>query len=46
MQPSVQKLKSSIKQVLKQFRIMRRAVVHPEVPGMRKRLSALRSSTS
>jgi uncharacterized membrane protein YkvA (DUF1232 family) len=32
-QPSVQKLKSSIKQVFKQFRIMRRAVVHPEVPG-------------
>jgi formylglycine-generating enzyme len=31
-QPSVQKLKSSIKQVFKQFRIMRRAVVHPEVP--------------
>jgi sulfatase modifying factor 1 len=31
-QPSVQKLKSSIRQVFKQFRIMRRAVVHPQVP--------------
>jgi sulfatase modifying factor 1 len=31
-QPSVEKLKSSIKQVFKQFRIMRRAVVHPQVP--------------
>ena len=28
----VNKLKSSIKQVFKQFRIMRRALVHPQVP--------------
>jgi formylglycine-generating enzyme len=31
-QPPVQRLKSSIKQVFKQFKIMRRAVVHPQVP--------------
>jgi sulfatase modifying factor 1 len=31
-QPSVQKLKSSIREVFKQFRIMRWAVVHPQVP--------------
>jgi formylglycine-generating enzyme required for sulfatase activity/uncharacterized membrane protein YkvA (DUF1232 family) len=31
-QAAVHKLKSSIKQVFKQFRIIRRAVVHPQVP--------------
>jgi uncharacterized membrane protein YkvA (DUF1232 family) len=31
-QPSVHKLKNSIKQVFKQFRIMRRALLHPQVP--------------
>jgi uncharacterized membrane protein YkvA (DUF1232 family) len=31
-QPSVNKLKTSIKQVFKQFRIIRRALVHPQVP--------------
>jgi formylglycine-generating enzyme len=31
-QPSIHKLKSSIKQVFKQFRIIRRAIVHPQVP--------------
>ena len=31
-QPVVQKLKSSIQRVFKEFRIMRRALVHPQVP--------------
>jgi formylglycine-generating enzyme len=31
-QPSVHKLKTSIKRVFKQFRIIRRALVHPHVP--------------
>jgi formylglycine-generating enzyme len=31
-QPSLHKLKTSIKQVFKQFRIIRRALVHPHVP--------------
>ena len=31
-QPSVHKLKTSIKQVFKEFRILRRALVHPQVP--------------
>jgi uncharacterized membrane protein YkvA (DUF1232 family) len=31
-QPSVHKLKTSIKQVFKQFRVIRRALVHPQVP--------------
>jgi uncharacterized membrane protein YkvA (DUF1232 family) len=31
-QQSVHKLKSSIKQVFKQFRIIRRALIHPQVP--------------
>jgi uncharacterized membrane protein YkvA (DUF1232 family) len=31
-EPSVHKLKSSIKQVFKQFRIIRRALTHPQVP--------------
>jgi formylglycine-generating enzyme required for sulfatase activity/uncharacterized membrane protein YkvA (DUF1232 family) len=31
-QPVVQKLKSSIKRVFKEFRTMRRALVHPQVP--------------
>jgi uncharacterized membrane protein YkvA (DUF1232 family) len=31
-QPSVHKLKTSIKRVFKEFRIIRRAFVHPQVP--------------
>ena len=31
-QPAVHKLKSSIKHVFKQFRIIRRALVHPQTP--------------
>jgi formylglycine-generating enzyme len=31
-QPAVQKLKSSIQRVFKEFRILRRALVHPQVP--------------
>ena len=31
-QPSVHKLKASMKGVFKQFRIIRRAIVHPQVP--------------
>jgi uncharacterized membrane protein YkvA (DUF1232 family) len=39
-QPSVQRLTSSIRRVFIQFKIMRRAVVHPEVPWHAKVIAA------
>jgi sulfatase modifying factor 1 len=39
-QPPVQKLKTSIKQMFKQFRIIRRALVHPQVPWHAKVVAA------
>jgi uncharacterized membrane protein YkvA (DUF1232 family) len=39
-QPSLHKLKTSIKRILKQFRILRRALVHPQVPWHAKAVAA------